>query len=1133
MRKQFRCIILTYICAFALQIFPPLPKDLNESSFSYTLKDNSLYGLVLVNCPTNYSRYVINSKIYTFRKNGYNIKKELFETSENVWVAVAKKFNKTKVECGKFKDINYKHEISWNLEIIWKNREVNVDIILPYDIYKNPMKDKCGYNNVNLTILSVEKYNNFTMIQIENYKDIKLSASKTYYFFDGSRINSSESLLLPCGVVRLYEDMYKIKLEGLDYLEDSQIEHNIKVFRIPESGSITFKVDLRVFDPYLNSQLFKNFTFEVMDVEYNYKKMTYLRKKLFKIPFYLFVNEYKILEIRFKYLSEYGKEKRLRETIFFGPEDDNIFINDSLVEVNGDKDLILPNCEHDKISYAYLDKAIVYGSDEIFFQKRGFFGSNEEKLKSIIYNFKYFNITDRGKLDLQCIYKTPGGTITINKMYYRSDLVKITKNSDGYYVYTNIDNFLKTQEEMEKSNSWSEKYFEDIFDEIYTVLVLEGGFLVTLTFFMFFVLPVKYICLKLKELLRRRSIRKQYPNVYHLWNFIKSRGIENFCKMIYDKKYIPSTFKNLEEINESFNDETIIKYFYDNTFDNSLLETCKKLNNNLKLHYIKTPNRRYILSDAPDEVTIKDFFKMLYVENISLVVSIMDPFDFKYQLNLLEDNFFLKFGMKYGNFYFKRFAVGRDLTNNFSSWFYNISCDTGIYREVNFFCIRDWKEYDLLNECGQYYKNYKNMMSLCKDNVLIHSSSGSSTKAFMFAYFALICDNLESKKPFINPLDIIKDVRESRYGGYINDKEFAFVINFIITSYFDTQILYDTKSACINYYKEYKEYMKEFFEIEKPENQKISKILTFLNIINEEKMDDLWKLGSLFYLYSGKELNEMCKRFVNVLSSKNYCKKIRNLDIYCFDTGAICIGEKALDDPSGFFHANKIILKDCKEKEQIKLILSQAPTPEGEEDMIDIIYENKIDFVVILISLEESLGRKPSWRFYLPREKRTVNIKGYTVNRLFSKYYSDLSTSDIEYSIISNKNISHRFRVLHYENWPEDGLPTNISCISELCNIIRKDQNYLNILIHCGCGIGRTGTFALAYMIIHSVCYEDMFDPVKELKLLRKHRFGAVQTKKQFVFAIGVAVKYFKNEILENNSKKYYKFLELIEKICY
>jgi protein tyrosine phosphatase len=139
--------------------------------------------------------------------------------------------------------------------------------------------------------------------------------------------------------------------------------------------------------------------------------------------------------------------------------------------------------------------------------------------------------------------------------------------------------------------------------------------------------------------------------------------------------------------------------------------------------------------------------------------------------------------------------------------------------------------------------------------------------------------------------------------------------------------------------------------------------------------------------------------------------------------------------------------------------------------------------------------------------------------------------------------MKRRVCLLQYTHWPDQGTPSSTDEISKLLDKKEKlSQLGGPTIVHCSAGIGRTGTFIAAELLIKRMkmliselqllkeedfepegeaenCHSLSATPLKLLKLivrkLREQRCGMVQTEEQYKFIYQI----FKDKLLTDWSK--------------
>ena len=102
----------------------------------------------------------------------------------------------------------------------------------------------------------------------------------------------------------------------------------------------------------------------------------------------------------------------------------------------------------------------------------------------------------------------------------------------------------------------------------------------------------------------------------------------------------------------------------------------------------------------------------------------------------------------------------------------------------------------------------------------------------------------------------------------------------------------------------------------------------------------------------------------------------------------------------------------------------------------------------------------------------------------------------------------NRFRPvlqLHYNNWPDQGIPETPGEIIYLYYKIRQlqlqytnKQNTSPLLVHCSRGIGQTGTYIALHNLLQQSQQDDLVDVLKCVSTLREQRAQMVETTQQY-----------------------------------
>jgi protein tyrosine phosphatase len=165
--------------------------------------------------------------------------------------------------------------------------------------------------------------------------------------------------------------------------------------------------------------------------------------------------------------------------------------------------------------------------------------------------------------------------------------------------------------------------------------------------------------------------------------------------------------------------------------------------------------------------------------------------------------------------------------------------------------------------------------------------------------------------------------------------------------------------------------------------------------------------------------------------------------------------------------------------EMCNFICTQSPLVKTSFDFWLMVWEQKSTVILALNRLVENRTIKGD-RYWPDKEKR-LQFENLTVNLL-----GTLTLPDIHVTIRKLKlcyfNTEREIYHLHYEGWPDFGVPQNTLEIRELVRIAFFYQKLSNsnakqpMVVHCSAGIGRSGSF----MVIASIMSDPTFNRLYE-----------------------------------------------------
>lgn len=181
-----------------------------------------------------------------------------------------------------------------------------------------------------------------------------------------------------------------------------------------------------------------------------------------------------------------------------------------------------------------------------------------------------------------------------------------------------------------------------------------------------------------------------------------------------------------------------------------------------------------------------------------------------------------------------------------------------------------------------------------------------------------------------------------------------------------------------------------------------------------------------------------------------------------------------------------------------KFIMTQAPNNNSICDFYQMIYDHKINIIVCLTQLKES-GIEKATKYWT--DDQPIIFGQWIVESTNVKIVDDIIHRSLNI-INMNTNETIVVSLIQYMSWPDHDTP-NESSLCKLLSYINDIPTVNPIVVHCSAGIGRSGTFVIAY----NAMFNNITDLDKSIEWLKKQRTGSVQTESQYNFL----VKLFKN----------------------
>uniref|UniRef100_A0A0N5BZB0 Tyrosine-protein phosphatase domain-containing protein n=1 Tax=Strongyloides papillosus TaxID=174720 RepID=A0A0N5BZB0_STREA len=1140
------------------RFFPDFPENITDITFPFDLSIATTSDIVLVKCPfQNYKHNSIDDDFkLELKLDRSRIAELIFQNYTLIWTpSMRNPFNKVQHNCGKFysKFVNssdtYKYwiyNVNWNYSV---NNEISMDTAHMDDTLKIT-HSKCGNVPENTLIVSKDKEQDIA-VKIDPKNINKPYVNQMFYYFEKPDENDMASIKVPCFIYKGVKGCPKVRLPEYS---DNPISDNVNKINIIDlkGQEKIIKVNLKVNE---DTEFYRGEKISLSRMRYTENGTKVIEGSTMLITSSFIINGFDLVKLVYNCWTAQGN-KTVSQTYYFGPSPINYTL-DKTEEISLNDTSKKVNCGTTYLNVGYLIEVEYNGTHanvndlESTDSLRGKFSKGENSIS--------FVESESGTTKISCIYKTLNGSITTTTKFINKtriaylDYLKTQKDLNEKLEFNRTltlkENEIQKEKERvnktmhEKENSDRKlkesnmSLFQKFSDKVgeRNAYVLTAGFILLILV----ILAVIFVILYKKWLgpfLVMLKYKKKYPNVYVFWDNLTSESFDTYCKTIRDKKYLADKVLNRKVVKKMEGGEEVDIGISD-LFDGTLVNCYKNMPMKIKAHYMytDTENRKYILSDGLTKDTQSSFWQMIYEEDIGTIVAIIYNKKTEDNDDASEDLYWKKDRAAFNDIVVT--CSNMIKVNVLSVTGYKILLEKkgGPSKELELYHVSNWKENDIPQTDLQFVNVYQEIFKKApKKNILIHSSQGTGARVYMLTYFACIYDALKSDQDIDFPFKVIKKMREQRYGGNLVPYEFAYLIKALVSTFFRNGILIDFSQRRIEFNTSYDDFFYNYLKRKDKMDAELRKFLDFVNIVDKGK---IYEYRSGFYMLGRMDpttLLNYTNRFH--LAVENHTtgtdkRRFRYGDIPCLDAHGITVNGKPEADKDSFIHANKFEYTTVDKKTR-KMILCQAPLSETVDDMLDMILRYKVTVVVVLVKPEEASDSQRKWVPYFPTQTHTLETANFSVLRMKIKELDKHFISEVEYQLRSKKGLPEmNFTILHYQGWPDKGIPSEHKSIYSLYKRIVSLRTDDYVAIHCSAGIGRTGTLALIMYLIDTINYFPTFDPVERLKCLREHRYLAVQKYNQFVFALVVVFEHYKKQIDDMDADAYDKFLEVAENL--
>uniref|UniRef100_A0A0N4ZJI3 Spheroidin n=1 Tax=Parastrongyloides trichosuri TaxID=131310 RepID=A0A0N4ZJI3_PARTI len=515
--------------------------------------------------------------------------------------------------------------------------------------------------------------------------------------------------------------------------------------------------------------------------------------------------------------------------------------------------------------------------------------------------------------------------------------------------------------------------------------------------------------------------RKKYPNIFILWNDVNTQSIKKFSKIVTDESYIPSKVRDIKLIKHVDSDDEIVDYVT-NLFDDTLIGCFKEIDRQIKAYYIQdvSPKRKYIISEGPRKETTMNFFKMLYLEDVRVVVAILYRDSNDQKKTKKDICYWPNEAVMFGSLNIEPIDLPDTKGTSNLEFSFRMKLGNESWKNLTIIHVPDWREFELPSLNLSLIELYKRINDCAgSENVLIHSSQAVGPRVFLVTYFACIFEAMIENKTLSNPMVILKMVREKCLGGQVTPREFGFMICSVLKHFINCAYLVDKESVQLKFANNIDNFIYHTRIVEADESNTFAQMMKFFAATNRGKMLDIIKQSQTVQMFDLDTLKAKCTRHLAVLKNRGM-NKIRYPGVFCLDDAAVCIWGRPKNDLNSFIHANEMSY-EIRNGKRRKLIMCQAPIPDTFDDMLDMIYRYRVGIIVLLVNPQERNGHAPKWSPYFPVENDQISTRFYIVNKISEKPVDMYNISETNYAVAikGNTNCYNCFKIYHYVAWPD------------------------------------------------------------------------------------------------------------------
>eukprot|EP00731_Ephydatia_muelleri_P019157 Em0011g1197a len=233
------------------------------------------------------------------------------------------------------------------------------------------------------------------------------------------------------------------------------------------------------------------------------------------------------------------------------------------------------------------------------------------------------------------------------------------------------------------------------------------------------------------------------------------------------------------------------------------------------------------------------------------------------------------------------------------------------------------------------------------------------------------------------------------------------------------------------------------------------------------------------------------------------CNKGKNRfhNISPYDYNRVLLQKMEGVEGSDYINASVIDVNYDGYKKTHAYIMAQGPMPNTVGDFWRMIFENKLDTIVMLTQCNEG-GKRKCEQYWSDNVGETIEpFPGLRVTLKEATMFADYVTRKMTVELAGSAplTVSH----YQYEGWPDTGVPSSATSFIGFIRRVRSDNKQDGrppMVVHCSSGVGRSGVFIILDSMLEQLKVKDTVNVCECFADMRRQRSYTIETLEQYMF---------------------------------